>query len=56
MILAYLLIMFSAGALGLLGKRCGLRASVPIAILLGVVLCVALTAWLEWRVKHGPYP
>jgi len=56
MIAAYLLIMLSAGGLGFVGKRFGLRASLPIALLLGILLCIALTIWIDWRLKHSLYP
>ena len=56
MIAAYLFIMVCASAAGFLGKRFGLRASLPIALLLGFLLCIALTLWFDWRLKSGSYP
>jgi len=56
MIAAYIVILLVAGAVGVAGKRRGLRASLPLALIFGVVICGVLTIWIQWRVIHGPYP
>jgi hypothetical protein len=56
MLAAYIVIMLCAVVLGVFTKRYGSRFGLLISVVSGLLLCVALTIWLNWRIKNGAYP